>query len=123
MRFFKQLCAEWHVVAIHLVDGIWSGFPMCCIINCIKWKLDGLYPALESQRQFPDKQDHVFGYVRCPDCIRKKRAVSHIRKGRPAFFVYRLFVKPPTPEEIAQYEEQEFQRTGIRIKMAKSRNA
>lgn len=57
-------------------NGVWSGFPLCCIWMYCTHHIKGL-----SIEYYPIDFGSA-GYIRCAKCIDSGRQVKHIRNGR-----------------------------------------
>jgi hypothetical protein len=63
-----------------LINGVYSGFPLCCILFYIRIHCAGLrLPGHYLRNHVPN--DSEPGYVRCPACTRSNHRIKHIRKG------------------------------------------
>lgn len=67
----------------NLMEGVWSGFPACCIRS---YTFDGKR-ATDAKREYKDVYGHQeeyedsARYVRCLDCIQKGTIISKVRTG------------------------------------------
>jgi hypothetical protein len=84
MGYLKLCWLRLLIILNDLVNGVYSGFPICCILYYIRIHCGGLrLPGHYSRHHLLDNVQ--CGYVRCPACVHDNYYVKHIRKGNVYF--------------------------------------
>ena len=70
----------------NLINGIYSGYPLCCIEYFCTLMKEGVHPALYNHWKYTETITNKIQYVQCPKCIKAKNYVkqSKIREGIPS---------------------------------------
>jgi len=80
LAVFREFHRDELVAAYDIANGIYSGFPICCVLSYAKGRR-GQQARAELRTRAENKYEKESHYIQCRECFKKRRRVDW-KKGR-----------------------------------------